>query len=71
MLALVLDNEVQIRLTVFLLAILLVGCWEIFAPRRLLSVSKLLRWVNNWSISTLNSILLYLAFPVLAVGLPS
>ena len=68
LLALVLDNEVQIRLTVFLLAILLVGCWEIFAPRRSLSVSKLLRWVNNWSISTLNSILLYLAFPVLAVG---
>lgn len=68
MLALVLDNDTQVRLLAFLLAILLIGCWEVVAPRRVLTISKWLRWVNNWSISTLNSILLFLVFPVLGVG---
>lgn len=68
MLALIVDNDTQVRLGAFLLIILLVGCWEILLPRRVLSTSKPLRWVNNCSISTLNSVLLYLAFPVLAVG---
>ena len=69
MLALALNNDAQVRLAAFLFVILLVGCWEILAPRRLLSASKLRRWTNNWSISALNSVLLYLAFPVLAVGI--
>tara|TARA_R110001592_G_scaffold363396_2_gene687667 strand:- start:83358 stop:84179 length:822 start_codon:yes stop_codon:yes gene_type:complete len=69
LLDLVMDNNTQVRLAAFLFIILLVACWEILAPRRALSTSKLLRWVNNWSISILNSLLLYLAFPVLAVGI--
>jgi sterol desaturase/sphingolipid hydroxylase (fatty acid hydroxylase superfamily) len=68
LLALTLDNDSVVRLIAFLLAIALVGCWEVLAPRRPQSISKLLRWVNNWLISILNSILLSLVFPVLAVG---
>jgi len=68
LLALILDNDSQVRLIAFLLAVSLVGCWEVLAPRRPLSISKSLRWANNWMISILNSALLSLVFPVLAVG---
>ena len=69
MLSLTLDNHATIRLLAFLLMVLLVACWEIFKPRRLLSLSKILRWTNNWLISALNSVLLALIFPLLAMGL--
>ena len=68
MLSLTLDNHATIRLLAFLLIVLLVGSWEIFKPRRPLSLSKILRWTNNWLISVLNSVLLALVFPLLAVG---
>jgi sterol desaturase/sphingolipid hydroxylase (fatty acid hydroxylase superfamily) len=68
LLALTLDNDSVVRQIAFLLAVSLVGCWEVLAPRRPQSVSKLLRWANNWLISILNSAMLSLVFPVLAVG---
>ena len=52
----------------FLLAVLFVGSWEALKPRRVLTVSKAVRWINNWLISALNSVTLAFIFPVLAVG---
>ena len=69
MLSLILDNHSLARLIAFLVAISLVGGWEILAPRRALTVSKALRWANNWLISAMNSVLLSAIFPVLGVGL--
>ncbi|MBK5962650.1 fatty acid hydroxylase [Thiocystis minor] len=43
--------------------------WELRAPRRALSVSKLRRWSANLGLVVLNTLLLRLAFPVAAVGL--
>jgi sterol desaturase/sphingolipid hydroxylase (fatty acid hydroxylase superfamily) len=68
LLALILDNHSLVRLLAFLSIVTLVGCWEVRAPRRSLSVSKFLRWVNNWLLSIMNSVVLALVFPVLAVG---
>lgn len=68
MLSLILDNHSTVRLLLFLLAVVLFGTWEIVRPQRELAYSKLLRWTNNWLLSVLNSILLSLVFPVLAVG---
>ena len=68
MLSLILDNHSLVRLLAFLLAVVLVGSWEILKPRRALSLSKPLRWVNNWLVSAVNSLLLPLVFPILAVG---
>ena len=68
MLSLILDNHSLVRLLAFLLAVTLVGAWEILKPRRPLSISKILRWTNSWLISASNSVLLALVFPVLAVG---
>ena len=42
--------------------------WELLAPRRALTVSKTLRWVNNLGLVFLNSFVLRLLFPAAAVG---
>lgn len=69
MLSLILDNHATVRLLAFLCVVSLIALWEVLRPRRVLSVSKAMRWTNNWLISALNSILLPLVFPVLAVGM--
>lgn len=43
--------------------------WEIITPRRTLSVSKSLRWMNNLLIVFLNTAILRLIFPAAAVGM--
>ena len=65
----ILQNESNIRLSVFLGMLVIMGLWEIFAPRRAPKVSKLLRWSNNLSLVFLNSFLLRLVFPAAAVGM--
>ncbi|MCZ6828601.1 MAG: sterol desaturase family protein [Gammaproteobacteria bacterium] len=68
MLSIILDAQTAVRLSALLAIVLVVASWEILWPRRPLSISKVLRWSNNWAISLLNSLLLYLVFPVLGVG---
>ena len=69
MLSLILDNNALVRILAFLVAVSLIAFWEMLSPRRRLSVSKTVRWVNNWLLSALNSVLLPLVFPLMAVGL--
>lgn len=69
MLSLILDNHTTARLLAFISAVSLIALWEVLRPRRALTVSKVMRWTNNWLISALNSLLLPIVFPVLAVGL--
>ena len=68
MLSPILDNQFAVRLGALLLIVLVVAIWEVLRPRRPLSISKPLRWTNNWLISVLNTVLLSLVFPVMAVG---
>jgi sterol desaturase/sphingolipid hydroxylase (fatty acid hydroxylase superfamily) len=68
MLSPILDSQFAVRLGAMLVIVLLVASWEILKPRRPLSISKPLRWTNNWLISALNSALLSLVFPIMAVG---
>lgn len=62
------QNEVLIRLSFFFGVFVLMAFWEIFAPRRALTVSKTLRWANNLGLVFFNSLLLRLLFPAAAVG---
>lgn len=64
-----LANEVMIRLGSFIGIFILMAVWEIVAPRRRLSVSKVLRWSNNLVLVVINSIILRLLFPMAAVGI--
>ena len=68
MLSPILDNQFAVRLGALLLIVLIVAIWEVLRPRRPLSISKPLRWTNNWLISVLNTVSLSLVFPVMAVG---
>jgi len=62
-------HEVTIRLGFFLGIFAVMALWEVLAPRRALSVSKAMRWVNNLGLVALNTVLLRLLFPAAAVGL--
>ncbi len=62
-------HEVAIRLSFFFGVFAVMALWEVFAPRRALTVSKATRWLNNLGIVFLNTIILRLLFPAAAVGM--
>jgi len=64
----IIANEVQIRLGFFFGVFAVMALWEVIAPKRALTVSKLVRWVNNLGLVFLNSLILRLLFPAAAVG---
>ncbi|MBL4762407.1 MAG: sterol desaturase family protein [Gammaproteobacteria bacterium] len=63
------QHEMAIRLGFFFGIFILMAVWETLAPRRILSLSKAVRWSNNLSISILNSVLLRYLFPAAAVSM--
>ena len=63
------QNELAIRLISFFGIFALMALWEVIAPKRVLSISKVLRWKSNIGIVILNSIILRLAFPAAAAGM--
>lgn len=65
---LILENELAIRLGFFFGIFAIMAVWELVAPRRALTVSKALRWINNLGLVFLNSFVLRLLFPAAAVG---
>jgi len=67
----VMTNEKAIRMGAFFGILGVMAVWEILAPRRALTISKAVRWVNNLGIVFFNSFLVWLIFPVLAVGMAS
>lgn len=64
----ILQNELTIRLSFFFGTFAVMAVWEIVAPRRALTVSKMVRWANNLGLVFLNSALLRWLFPAAAVG---
>jgi len=66
--AFIMNNEVIIRLSFFLGIFALMAIWEMIAPRRALTVSKVVRWSNNLALVFLNSFILRWLFPAAAVG---
>ena len=64
-----LQYEIPIRLSFFFGTFAVVALWERLAPRRVPTVSRALRWVNNITLVFLNSFLLRLLFPAAAVGM--
>lgn len=69
MLDFIANHEPTIRLSFFLGTLSAVGIWQAFAPKRPPSVSIVWRWLNNFGVTFLNTLLLRFLFPVLAVGL--
>ncbi|WP_334128010.1 sterol desaturase family protein [Sneathiella sp.] len=69
MLEIVTAHEPAVRLGAFIGVAVLVGLWQTLAPRRPARSSVLWRWSNNFAITLLNTLMLRLLFPLLAVGL--
>lgn len=57
-----------IRLSVFIGVLLACGLWEWRAPRKALTQSKAVRWLNNLTLVAFNSVVLSLMLPTLAFG---
>lgn len=61
--------EPQLRLAVFLGVLAAMAVWELAAPRRRREIPRLVRWTNNLALVVIDTIILRLTFPILAVGL--
>jgi len=64
----VMANEKTIRMSFFFGILIVMAVWEIVAPRRALTISKTVRWVNNLGLVFFNSFVLRVIFPAAAVG---
>lgn len=64
-----LASEPTLRLVAFLGVLVAMVGWEIAAPRRRLEIPRVVRWTNNIGLVVLDTVILRLSFPVLAVGL--
>lgn len=65
----ILNSETGIRLTVFLGVLIGMAMWEVAVPRRRVEIPRLLRWSNNLALVVVDTLLVRLVFPVVAVGL--
>jgi hypothetical protein len=66
---LLLSSEPLIRVTFFLGILAAMAAWEAAAPRRRRDIPRLLRWTNNLGVVVIDTTLVRLTFPLLAVGL--
>lgn len=62
-------NEPVIRIAFFLAILVALAAWEVAAPRRRREIPRNIRWTNNLGVVVVDTILVRLTFPVLAVGL--
>lgn len=66
---LLLANEPLIRIAFFLGVLLAMALWEVAAPRRRREIPRLIRWSNNLGVVVVDTLLVRLTFPIVAVGL--
>ena len=65
----ILTNEPLIRMAIFLGVLLAMALWEVAAPRRRREIPRLIRWSNNLGVVVIDTLLVRLTFPIVAVGL--
>ena len=65
----ILATEATIRLAIFLGVLAAMALWEVAAPRRRLEIPRVIRWTNNLALVVVDTVILRLTFPILAVGL--
>jgi len=65
----ILAQEPMLRLGVFGAVLMVMAAWEVAAPRRRQEIPRLLRWTNNLALVVVDTVILRLSFPILALGL--
>ena len=63
------ENENIIRLSVFFGVLIVMGAWELIAPRRVPMISKAYRWANNLGLVLLNGLAIKLVFPIASTAM--
>jgi sterol desaturase/sphingolipid hydroxylase (fatty acid hydroxylase superfamily) len=63
-----LAQEWAIRFSAFTSVIVVMALWELWAPRRRLSVGRTQRWPSNLGVVALDSLIVRMLFPTAAVG---
>ena len=66
-----LGHEPQVRLFSLFSILAAMAVWELAAPRRRQDIPRLLRWSNNIGMTVIDTLLVRLTFPLLAVGMAS
>src|SRR5262245_56874045 len=61
--------EPIIRVSCFVGVLALMALWEALAPRRSLSLGRLLRWPNHLGLVVLNAFVVRLLFPLAGMGM--
>ena len=61
-------HEPEVRLGVFLSILVAMAIWEVASPRRRPSLGRRRRWTANLSLAVIDTAVLRVAFPILAVG---
>ncbi|MDO8840207.1 MAG: sterol desaturase family protein [Parvibaculum sp.] len=64
-----LANEPMIRMGLFVGILGVMAFWEMAVPRRRREIPRLIRWTNNFGVVVLGTVLVRLAFPIVAVGM--
>lgn len=64
-----LTNEPLIRIGLFLGILSIMALWEVASPRRRREVPRLIRWSSNFGVVVIDTLLVRLTFPVVAVGM--
>ncbi len=64
----IMQFEAPLRLGVFVGVLTAMALWELASPQRRHEIPRLLRWGNNLALVVLDTAVLRLLFPVLAVG---
>ena len=63
------DNKLLIRLGFFFGILVVMFLWELIAPRRPLTTSKITRWFSNLGLVLIDSIVVRLVFPTALAGI--
>lgn len=63
------DNKLLIRLGFFFGILVVMFLWELIAPRRPLTTSKIIRWFSNLGLVLIDSIVVRLFFPTALAGI--
>src|SRR6056297_1368340 len=65
----ILAAEPTVRLAIFLGVLAAMALWEVAAPRRRREIPRVIRWTNNLALVVVDTVILRLSFPIIAVGL--